>query len=194
MTQVKDIMKKCFVALRPETTLAEAVQSLGENHVDSAPVMSADRSVVGMISEHELMDVLFDRTVRDTPISEYMVRDLVTLEASDPLSLAAQMLVLHGFRKLPVVENGVLVGIVTRRDLLNHALESDDLFTEPLIDLMPELRADELSACRTDGERVPAEGILELWNARGRTRFPVPKIPYFGTRAARLSLENQAVR
>ncbi len=139
MTQIRDVMNKCVVAIRPETTLAEAVRILDGHHVDSAPVVTAERTLVGMISEQELMDVLFDRAVRDTQVSEYMATELVVTSTDDPLARAAQLFVLHGFRRLPVVEDGVLVGIVSRRELLNHALVSDDLLTEPLIDLVPEL-------------------------------------------------------
>jgi CBS domain-containing protein len=139
MTQIRDIMKECIVAVRPETTLAEAVRILGRHHVDTAPVVTDDQIVVGMISERELMDVLFDRGVRSDPISAYMARELVLLSPDDPLSRAAQLFVLHGFRRLPVVERGVLVGIVTRKELLSHTLDNDELLTEPLIELLPEL-------------------------------------------------------
>jgi len=139
MANIRDIMKPCFVTVRPETTLAEAARILGQQHVATAPVVTAGQAIVGMISEHELMDVLFDRAVRNAPVSQCMAEQLVVLSPDDPLSHAAQLFVLHGFRRLPVVDEGVLVGIVTRRDLLTHALDNDALLTEPLIHLMPEL-------------------------------------------------------
>jgi CBS domain-containing protein len=139
MTEVKQIMKKCPVELRPETTLAEAAQILSGHHVDGAPVVTAERAIVGMISEHQLLDVVFDLAARETPVSEYMSREPVVLAPADPLPRAAQLFALYAFRRLPVVENEKLVGIVSRCDLINYALQSTELLTEPLVDLVPEL-------------------------------------------------------
>ena len=92
-----------------------------------------------MISELQLLDVVFDAAAKDTAVSEYMTRDVVVASPSDPLSHAAKLFALYSFRRLPVVENDILVGMVTRRDLMNYALRSGELLTEPLIELMPEL-------------------------------------------------------
>ena len=139
MTQVKDIMKNCAVAIRPETTLAEAARILAGQKVDGAPVVTADLAIVGMISELHLLDVVFDLAVRDAPVSDYMTRHLVLLHPDDSLARAAQLFALHAFRRLPVAEDGKLLGIVTRWDLMEHALRSTDVLTEPLVDLVPEL-------------------------------------------------------
>ena len=139
MTEVRQIMKQCPLVLRPETTLAEAARVLAEHQLDGAPVAATDGSILGMISENQLLDVLFDLPAREAPVSEYMTRELVLIAPSDPLSRAAQLFALYEFRRLPVIENEKLIGIVTRRDLMIYALGSSELLTEPLIDLMPEL-------------------------------------------------------
>jgi CBS domain-containing protein len=47
------------------------------------------------------------------------------------------MFALYGVRRLPVVENGLLVGVVTRRDLLQFATKGDDTINDPLVELIP---------------------------------------------------------
>jgi len=139
MTEVKQIMKQCPVVLRGETTLADAARILAGHHVDGAPVATAEETLVGMISENQLLDILFDLPAREAPVSDYMTRELVVLAPTDLVSRAAQLFALYAFRRLPVVEGKKLVGIVTRCDLMNYALQSTELLTEPLVDLMPEL-------------------------------------------------------
>jgi CBS domain-containing protein len=85
------------------------------------------------------MDVLFDEEARTRKVSEYMSPDVQMVHVSDSIATAATMFAMYGFRRLPVVEDGRLIGVVTRRDLLAHSLISTATFTEPLIELIPAL-------------------------------------------------------
>jgi CBS domain-containing protein len=68
-----------------------------------------------------------------------MTPEVHTVHPDDPLARPAQLFALYSFRRLPVVEDGRLVGIVTRRDLMNYALRTNKLLTDPLIELIPSL-------------------------------------------------------
>jgi CBS domain-containing protein len=139
MGTVRNIMNTRVVGIRPDATLAEAVAMLTQHHIGGAPVVTSDGAVVGVISELALIDVVFDSDAKDSPVSEYMTPEVHTVHPDDPLSRPAQLFALYSFRRLPVVQDGKLVGIVTRRDLMNYALRANELLTDPLIELIPSL-------------------------------------------------------
>lgn len=139
MAIIRDIMSKIVISVRPEATLMDAVRVLTKHHISGAPVVTTQGEVVGFISEPNLMDVLFDQSVRSVPVSEYMSAGVHVVESHDPISTAASMLALYGIRRLPVVENGRLVGVVTRRDLLAYSLRNPEPLSEPLLELIPAL-------------------------------------------------------
>ena len=139
MPVIRDIMSKIVVSVRPEATLMDAVKVLTKHHISGAPVVTTQGEVVGFISEPNLMDVLFDESVRESPVSEYMSSSVHTLDSQDPISTAARMLAMYGIRRLPVLENGRFIGVVTRRDLLAYALRNPEPLTEPLLELIPAL-------------------------------------------------------
>ena len=139
MDCVRDVMNTRVVGVPPEATLAEAVRILTELHIGGAPVVAADGSVMGIISELALIDVVFDPSARDALVSDHMTPDVHVVHPDDPLSRPAQLFALYSFRRLPVVEEGTLVGIITRRDLMNYALRTGALLTDPLIELIPSL-------------------------------------------------------
>ena len=62
-----------------------------------------------------------------------------SVHPDEPLSRLAQLFALYSFRRIPVVEAGKLIGVVTRRDLMNHSLRTNEVLNEPLIDLIPSL-------------------------------------------------------
>jgi len=70
----------------------------------------------------EKMTEGLDGGVRSISVGDFMSRDLVTVQGTDDLALAEQMLRLGGIRHLPVVEKGKLVGLLTHRDLLSSAM------------------------------------------------------------------------
>jgi CBS domain-containing protein len=139
MTCVADIMNPRVITVDPQTSLAAAVDLFTEKHVGGAPVVDGRGRVVGMVSELQLLDVVFDLEARDLPVSEYMTTDIQAVGPDDSLARVAQLFALFSFRRLPVMKNGSLVGIITRRDLMNHALRTGERLTEPLVEYFPEL-------------------------------------------------------
>jgi CBS domain-containing protein len=130
-------MNSCAVTLRPDDTLIDAVEVLCRHHISGAPVVAANGDIIGCISEPDLMDVLFDATARSRPVSDYMSDGAYALDPNDSIASAAAMFALYGVRRLPVVENGELIGIVTRRDLLQFSLTGKQTFHDPLVELIP---------------------------------------------------------
>lgn len=139
MPLIRDIMSKIVVSIRPEATLIDAVKVLTKHHLSGAPVVAADGQVVGFISEPNLMDVLFDQESRMRKVCDCMSSEVQVVHASDSIATAATMFAMYGFRRLPVVDNGRLIGVVTRRDLLAHSLVSTTAFVEPIVELIPGL-------------------------------------------------------
>jgi CBS domain-containing protein len=140
MTQVREIMSPCSLTLCPEMTLAEAALRLAEHQVDGAPVVAGDRTLVGIISERQLLDLVFDSAARNEPVSKYMTENVHAVEPQDSLLHAAQLLALYSFRRIPVVEHEKFVGVVTRRDLIGYALRTGSVLVDPLMELVPELK------------------------------------------------------
>jgi CBS domain-containing protein len=134
---IREIMRTDVVAVRCDATLSEAVRTLTKEQQSCTPVVSADGAVVGLISESELIDVLFDRQARSAPVSEYMIPKTHIAHPDDDLAEAARALALYGVYCLPVVEDGRLVGVITHRDLLRYSLENTEPFQELLVELIP---------------------------------------------------------
>jgi CBS domain-containing protein len=139
MPLIRDIMSKIVVSIRPDATLINAIKVLTKHHLSGAPVVSAAGKIVGFISEPNLMDVLFDEESRTRKVSDYMAQEVQMVRADDPIATAATMFAMYGIRRLPVIDDERLVGVVTRRDLLAYSLISTDTFVEPLKELIPAL-------------------------------------------------------
>src|SRR5262245_48684706 len=112
MPVIRDVMNPCVVTLRPDDTLIAAVELVCRHHLSGAPVVAEDGYILGFISEPDLMDVLFDESARKRPVSAYMSDGAYAVDPSDSLASVAPMFTLYNVRRLPVVENGALVGIV----------------------------------------------------------------------------------
>jgi CBS domain-containing protein len=137
MPVIRDVMSDRVVTISADATLNDAARILCENDISGAPVVTETGELVGLIAEPGLIDMLFDEDARQLRVSEYMTREVHAVCPEDSLAEAARLLVLYGIRRLPVVDDGQLVGMVTRRDLLNFTLGTGELLTDPLIELIP---------------------------------------------------------
>jgi len=121
--KVRDIMTSDVSALAPTATIAQVAQQMRQLNVGSIPLVENDR-LVGVITDRDI--VL--RVVADgldphlEPADMHMTRDPITITPDASAQQAQQIMAREQIRRLPVVEDGRLVGIVAMADF---ALESD---------------------------------------------------------------------
>lgn len=132
MLKVKDLMTRDLLTLAPNTTIREAAEILATEHVSGAPVVHVGRPL-GMVSAADLLEFiaglpadpeavsggLEHGILDDHTVEEAMTRGpLTTIGPDAPASRAAEMMQTEGVHRLPVVEDGKLVGIITTTDLV----------------------------------------------------------------------------
>ncbi|MGH2705260.1 MAG: CBS domain-containing protein [Actinomycetota bacterium] len=111
-------MNRSVLTMNPEQTLEEAAQYMIERQVGSAVVVS-NGAVVGIVTERDVMRAVARGLVPwNTKLEEVMTREPITASPDGTTAEAAQVMLEHGFRHLPVVEGTQLVGIVSLRDVL----------------------------------------------------------------------------
>ncbi|CAM2010182.1 CBS domain-containing protein [Acanthopleuribacter pedis] len=125
----EQIMTRRLVTLSPETMLEQATRTLLENQVSNAPVVNNDnnrRILVGFISERDCLEYLANEIFFANPdqtVATVMKRHPVCVSPHTDVFTLASIFTQHNYRQLPVVaEDNELVGIVSRRDVL-QALE-----------------------------------------------------------------------
>lgn len=112
------------ITIQPSATLADAVKVLAEHRIGAAPVLGADRRIVGIISERDIVAALGARgaAVLDEPVSRTMTRNVETCNQSETICSIMERMTERKFRHLPVVDQGRLVGIVSIGDVVKHRL------------------------------------------------------------------------
>ena len=116
--------KRKFLTAKPGTPVARAAQRMAARNVGAILVIEDDR-LVGIITER---DIVF-RVVSEgldtlaTRIAEVMTPDPITIDADQPFGFALVVMHREGFRHLPVVEDGQLLGLVSIGDLVKVRLE-----------------------------------------------------------------------
>ncbi len=122
LPKISEFMDTVVPTLGPETRVVEAVDFLLENHVTGAPVVDADGNLAGMITETDLLKLVTEGVRGEPPtdatVAEYMTTDVITVAPTVDIYYVAGMFVANKFRRLPVVEDGRIVGAITRYDLL----------------------------------------------------------------------------
>ncbi len=108
-----------LVTVFPRASVAEAAAIMSARHVGSAIVLDDEEGVlVGIFTERDILRALgsdFDAAAHT--VAEWMTKDPATIEADATVSEALDRMLEEGFRHLPVLDTGDLVGIVSLRDL-----------------------------------------------------------------------------
>ena len=123
--KVRDYMATRLVTLSPETEILRAVNTLLKHDIASAPVLDEDLNLVGILTERDCIRVALNAGYHSEyggQVSDYMSKDVQTIAADDGIVDAAKLFFGQRFHRYPVMEDGRLVGFLSRRDVM-HALE-----------------------------------------------------------------------
>ncbi len=120
-TSVRDIMATKLLTFTPETKVVAAIKALVDRKFSGAPVVDERGDLVGILSEMDCMETVvqnlyYGETGGD--VKDFMSTNVTTVNPEMGIVDLAQMLQEKHFRRLPVVENGKLIGQVSRRDVL----------------------------------------------------------------------------
>lgn len=193
--QARDVMTRNVITVTPQTSIDEAVRLLSANDLSALPVVEGGR-LVGVISEADLLHrpelgterkyaswieavlpaALLARNFTEAHaanVGEIMKPDVVSASEDTPLGEIASLLERHRIKRIPIVDNGVLVGIVSRSNLI-QALASHPAALNPQADADRAIRLELLSRLATQpwtdfGSRnVTVEnGTVRLWGLCG---------------------------
>ena len=125
-----NMMNPDVIAISPETTAAEAIDVLAENEISGVPVVDPDGRLLGVVTEFALLAVAYDRKVAADTVGEHMTKDVISVAYGDSVTRVADLFITHRIRRVFVVENGKLLGLISRRDLLKAALNSPEALTK----------------------------------------------------------------
>ena len=109
-------------SIEPNATLSAAIAMLAEKRIGALLILGADRRVVGVLSERDIVRALAERGAEalGEPVSRTMTRNVSTCTEKETISSIMERMTQGKFRHVPVVEQGRLVGIVSIGDVVKH--------------------------------------------------------------------------
>jgi CBS domain-containing protein len=136
-----DVMTVGAATVRPDASLAQAAKLMIEHRISGLPVVNVDGNLIGIVTEHDFLrqhdgtrprwlDVLLAdaggqiaaRELHDRRVANVMSRGPISVHVDTPIEEAAELMHRHRVKRLPVLADGKVVGIVSRANLLDALL------------------------------------------------------------------------
>jgi CBS domain-containing protein len=122
-------MTRWVITVRPDAPVKEVAEKLSKHRVSAVPVIDEDEALLGVVSEVDLLPQVagIRRHGDEVPhtAADVMTRRVVRVSSDTDVREIAKLLLKHKLRRLPVVDDGRIVGIVSRRDLIETFVRND---------------------------------------------------------------------
>jgi CBS domain-containing protein len=145
----KDVMTKDVITVHENETVKEVAKILTKHGISGLPVVDGEEEMVGVITEQDLIvrnkklhfpeyiylldSIIYLESLRDfeeefkkmvgTKVGEVMTRDIISVDKENPIEEIATLMVEKGINRVPVLDSGELVGIISRADIVNLLAE-----------------------------------------------------------------------
>lgn len=126
--KIREVMTNPAIRVSPEESAAVAARLFARYNVGALPVCGSDGRVCGMVTDRDLVTrcVASGRTPEHTPVSQVMTPQVISVRPDTEVTAAASLMGTRQVRRLPVVENGRLCGMVSLADLAHWEDSSGD--------------------------------------------------------------------
>ncbi len=125
---VEDYMSKKLITFNPDQSVLEVMESFAKNRISGGPVLDDNGFLVGIISEADCMKEIsesryFNQPILDKSVERFMTKDVETIPYDMSIFDAAGVFHKNKRRRLPVMKDGLLVGQISRKDIVIAALK-----------------------------------------------------------------------
>ena len=115
---VRTIMEENVITLKENADIDEAIETFLTKNVGGTPIVNDDNQLISLITERDVIRALLDKIDENEVIDDYITRDVIKATPGERLKDVARTMVRNGFRRLPVVSEERLVGIITSTDFI----------------------------------------------------------------------------
>ena len=117
--QVKDLMNPSVITIEPGSSASLAARLISRHNVGSLPVCGDDRRLRGVVTDRDIVlrCIAAEEDPAQTPVRDIMTRSCATVSPQDDCREATRLMALHQVRRLPVVEGGTRVGVISLGDV-----------------------------------------------------------------------------
>ena len=117
--KIRELMTRPVIRIHPEESVAVAARTLARNNIGILPVCGSDGRLCGLVTDRDLVTrcIASGRVPAQTPVREVMTTQILSARPDMDAFAAAQLMGRAQVRRLPVLENGRLCGMVSLGDL-----------------------------------------------------------------------------
>lgn len=119
----RDIMTRKVHTISPEASVQELAQLLSRHDISGVPVVSKDGNIIGIVSEADILGKVVREGLR---VADIMSAEIISVDEQTRVGEIAALLTERKIKRVPVMRNGKLVGIVCRADIV-HAVAQGHL-------------------------------------------------------------------
>ncbi len=125
---VEDYMTKKLITFSPDQSILEVMEIFAKHHISGGPVLDNNGFLVGIVSEADCMKQIsesryFNQPILDKSVERFMTKNVETVPHDMSIFDVAGVFDRHNRRRLPVMKNGILVGQISRKDVVIAALK-----------------------------------------------------------------------
>ncbi len=132
MVKVKEIMKKYVITVDPEATIADVSRIMTNNRVGSLIVVKGNRPM-GIVTDSDIVSVVAaGKSPKRVKVRDLEQRKFISASPDDTMLHVIKLMVKNGVKRIPIIENGKLEGIVSDKEILLVSPELIEILSEKL--------------------------------------------------------------